>query len=379
MFINFWYVAEESKNVSEAPVYSRLLGQDFVVFRDTDGTAHVLSNVCVHRGGSLSNGKIKGDCVECPYHGWQFDGSGQCTRVPSLGPDAKIPSRAKIDSYPTEERYGLVFAFLGDLPEEERPPIMDVLEWEQDGWRPTFLIFDWDFDYKRSLDNALDPSHNEFVHTTHIDTSSGQNFAVPDLELIEKDWGPAFDIEMPSPPLHEEKMREVSGRDKPAPMHIRAGTHGVSSFWTYIEPNPRFMRRQYFYETPIEEGQTRMYSIDMRSGMLDPQDDARMIQMDTLVAEQDAAVLRNIRPVVTPRTNNKETFVPSDRHVARYRELLSEWESLGWRIDLGEVRRTSGSVAYAIPSPARRQSRGWALDPIPLLPGKKSRISRAAE
>ena len=78
MFINFWYVAEESEKLTDQPLHVRMLGQDFVLFRDSSGTAHCLSNVCVHRGASLAHGKIKGDCVECPYHGWQYGGDGFC-------------------------------------------------------------------------------------------------------------------------------------------------------------------------------------------------------------------------------------------------------------------------------------------------------------
>ena len=109
-------------------------GRIFVLFRDSQGQAHCLSNVCVHRGASLADGKVKGDCVECPYHGWQFNGEGACTRIPSLGSNAAIPSRAKVDSYPVQEKFGLIFAFLGDLPEDERPPIMDIPEFGEDGW-----------------------------------------------------------------------------------------------------------------------------------------------------------------------------------------------------------------------------------------------------
>ena len=87
MFINFWYAAEQSKNVSSQPVGVRMLGQDFVLFRDTEGAVQCLSNVCSHRGAALSDGKVQGDCVECPYHGWQYNGEGECTRIPSLGRD----------------------------------------------------------------------------------------------------------------------------------------------------------------------------------------------------------------------------------------------------------------------------------------------------
>jgi len=368
MFINFWYAAELSENVTNEPVAVHMLGQDFVVFRDTAGVAHCLSNVCAHRGAALANGKVAGDCIECPYHGWRYDGDGQCQTIPSLEADAKIPPRARVDAYPTVERYGIVFAFLGDLPEEERPPIMECKEWGQEGWRATTIIFDWDFDYKRSIENALDPAHNEFVHTTHIDKKEDDPFRIPPLDLINHDWGTGFHIEMPAPPMFEEKMRDTAGRDKASIFHIHAGYHGVSSFWTFIEPTPKFIRRQHFYETPVDVGKTRIFTVDMRNAMCDPKDDERMVYMDTLVMDEDAKVLLGIRPVLQPTTNIRENLVQPDSHMAHYREKLKEWTALGWRIDQDEVDRNQMKVAYAIPSPARRTSKHWTLDPLPLIP-----------
>ena len=118
MFINFWYAAAWSRKVTDQPLKLRMLGQDFVLFRDSTGHVRCLSNVCVHRGGSLAGGVVNGDRIQCPYHGWQYDGEGKCRRIPSLGPQGqgRIPGRARVDAYPTEERYGLVHVFLGDLP-----------------------------------------------------------------------------------------------------------------------------------------------------------------------------------------------------------------------------------------------------------------------
>jgi hypothetical protein len=150
---------------------------------------------------------------------------------------------------------------------------------------------------------------------------------------------------------------------------IRAGYHGVSCFWTYIEPTPKFFRHQYFFETPTDVGKTRIYSVAFRNSLLEPKDDARMIKMDNLVVNEDVKVLLGVRPVVTPPTNTREVLVPADSHIARYREWLAEWEEKGYRIDLQEVKRTEDNVAYAIPSPARRTTKNWVLDSIPLLPG----------
>ena len=133
MFLNFWYAAARSHELQSKPVRVRMLGQDFALFRDAQGVARCVSDVCIHRGASLADGKVADGKIHCPYHGWAFDGEGRCRWIPSLGRNAPIPSRARIDGYPTLERYGIVFAFLGDLPEAERPGILEIPEWDQAG------------------------------------------------------------------------------------------------------------------------------------------------------------------------------------------------------------------------------------------------------
>lgn len=378
MFINFWYWAAKSDELGETPLQRRMLGQDFVLFRDSQGAAHCLSDVCVHRGGSLSHGKRKGDCVECPYHGWQFNGDGVCTRIPSMGPDAKIPARAKVDSYPTIERYGLVFAFLGDLPEAERPPIMDIPEFGREGWRETYQVFEWDFDYKRSIENGIDSAHNEFVHTTHIAQNlADEHYIVPDIDLLDTEWGTGFYSRMPAQPLTEERMRKESGRDKEAEITVGTGHHGPSCLWTYIRPSETMKIHQYLLETPVDTGRTRLVLINMRNFMPTEEMDEPVNERNRFVALQDRDVLLGVRPKITPRTNTREVFVPADKPIARYREFVKEWEGRGWRIDTDEVECNEGKVAYAIPSPARRESKGWVLDAVPLLPAAQVRAQAA--
>ncbi|MDE0414712.1 MAG: Rieske 2Fe-2S domain-containing protein, partial [Gammaproteobacteria bacterium] len=70
MYINFWYAAERSEKLTaEKPIRVRMLSHEFVLFRDSKGKAHCLSDTCIHRGAALSGGKVMGDCVQCPYHG----------------------------------------------------------------------------------------------------------------------------------------------------------------------------------------------------------------------------------------------------------------------------------------------------------------------
>jgi len=365
MFINFWYVAGWSKDVGEEPVKVRMLDHNFVLFRDEDGVVHCLSNTCVHRGGSLSQGKVVGNCVQCPYHGWQFDGAGVCQKVPSLGGDAKPPARAQVDAYPTEERYGLIFAFLGDLPAAERPPIMEIPEFDQEGWRCTILDYEWQANYERSIENGLDPAHNEFVHPTHGFEGANPNYFVPDLTPVEHDWGFSFMMKFVSSAGKDKdsmKMRRGEGTTEAG-----TGHHGPSQMWTHIHFTPTNWMHQYIYETPVSQTHTKIYLLNLRNGMLDPALDERMGQRNLMVAEQDRLVIEELEPRITPTSLARETLVPADKVIIRYRERLMEWQQRGWRIDIDAVESRGEDVVFAIPCPARRQHKRWALRPIPLL------------
>jgi len=372
MYINFWYPTCTSSALTDKPLKQRMLGQDFVLFRDEDGVAHCLSNTCTHRGGSLAAGQVKGDCLECPYHGWQFDGDGRCRLIPSLGTDAKIPARARVDAYPTQERYGLVFAFLGDLPEEERPPLLHISEYGPDGpregWTSTVQAFEWGFDYKRSMENGIDPAHNEFVHPTHGFSGMRKNYSVTPPRLIDTEWGTGFWSKTLAPPLAEKKMREASGRSENAVIHAGTGHIGINSIWTFIHPTPDMKIHQYLFECPVDDSNTSLYLVNLRNFLIESKDDKRMMERNEYVALQDRDILLDVQPVITPETRTKELFVPADGPIGAYRDKLKKWEERGWRIDAEEVERNRKKVAYAIPCPARRESKGWILDTVPMIP-----------
>jgi phenylpropionate dioxygenase-like ring-hydroxylating dioxygenase large terminal subunit len=378
MFINFWYPAEWSDQLVDAPMRLRMLGQDFVLFRDSDGVAHCLSNTCIHRGGSLAGGKQRGDRVQCPYHGWEFDGDGRCRRIPSLGPEAKIPARARVDAYPTQEKYGIVFAFLGDLPVEERPPIMDIPEYGQSGWRVTTQDRRSGVDYQRQVENGLDPAHNEFVHPTHGFSGSREEYRVPELRIEEDEWSSGFITKYFAPPLKDEQMKLASGRSENA--IIEAGTihHGPSAICTRIHPTSEVFIHQHGFKVPIDEDETRTFLVQTRNFLLEPEHDGRFLERNDVVAGQDAEVLADLNPPLTPETSRHEFMLPADEAVVRYRDKLAAWEARGWRIDAAAAARNQRRVAYAIPSPARRERpAGWVLDPVPMLPRRRGAAASA--
>ena len=254
MFINFWYPVVRSEDLGTTPQKVRMLAHDFVVFRDQAGKVAVLSDTCIHRGASLSQGKCKEDgTVQCPYHGWRFNAQGVCTRIPSIGSKTKPPPRARVDSYPVQEKYGIVFAFLGDLPEDQRPPIMPVEEHGTPEWRATVITFDVNYHYERSIENGLDPAHNEYVHTTHgYQGEREDSYTMMELRPFKNnDWGFGFMASFDAPPLKNPIMRRV--RPKGGKMEAGSGTYGPNHMWTYINFSEKYSMHQYMFEAPIDE------------------------------------------------------------------------------------------------------------------------------
>src|SRR5918911_4789725 len=104
---------------------SRIMSEDFTLYRGEDGTAHVVAPRCAHRGTQLSTGWVEGDGIRCFYHGWKYDGTGQCVEMPAEDPS--FPPKVRIKSYPARICAGLVFAYLGEgePPELPRRPALD--------------------------------------------------------------------------------------------------------------------------------------------------------------------------------------------------------------------------------------------------------------
>ena len=368
MYINFWYpIARATEVTAEKPLKVQLLGLPFVAFRDEQGAAHVLADTCVHRGGSLSAGWVKAGCVVCPYHGWQFSGDGKCVRIPSLGADAKLPARAKVDSYPVQERYGIVFAFLGDLPEAERPPLYDIPEYGTPEWKSQLYVLNLAAYYERSMENGLDPIHNEFVHPMQgapMMSPERQRNPVPVEDIP---WGSKFYV-----PFGEKLEHNTAlAKDKSGERVGAAGSwhQGPNQLVTWIDLTATNSFHQYLFEAPVDEGHTRIFFLNMRNWLTEDKYDQRMEDVTLQIVHEDIRILENLNPVRTPDSNTKEILVPGDYALVRYREWLKKWDANGWRIDMKALRDKQGDVAMAIPCPGRRESGNWVLDTVPLLPG----------
>ena len=373
MFINFWYPACFSTELTDKPRKQKMLGLNFALFRDADGKAKCLSNTCIHRGGSLAcqgeaaPGKVVDGNIQCPYHGWQFDGDGDCVKIPSQEADTPIPEKARIDAYPTQEKYGIVFVFLGDLPEDERPPILECPEYDDDKWGVIHQSYMLKSGYRRSIENAIDPAHNEFVHPTHGHSGKDPNYFVPKLNLEDTEWGVGF---MTVYDASGSPTEEYGSMKNSKVTTAGSGTHGASHFWTKIQPGGKFKMHQYTYDLPIDEFTTRVFLVSTRNAGLTEEMQKIMMDRNLIVAQQDIDILDEVEPVRTPPTMKKEFMVRSDSCIVRYRHHIKEYEKKGWRIDLNEFHKEmgKGDRVFAIPSPRRREEDDWILDAVPLMP-----------
>ncbi|MFO0677533.1 MAG: aromatic ring-hydroxylating dioxygenase subunit alpha [Polyangiaceae bacterium] len=139
-------------------------GTELVLFRDESGTARALLDRCPHRGVALSLGTVRDGRIECPFHGWTFDGQGRACHVP-WNPDAKR-DRLGARSVPTRELAGHVFVHTAPEDPGVDPFVPDVLV--KPGVRVSGFEVVWNVHWTRAMENMLDSPHLPFVHRATI-------------------------------------------------------------------------------------------------------------------------------------------------------------------------------------------------------------------
>ena len=363
MLINMWYVVGESEDLapgSSRPL--RMLGHDFVVFRDSAGQARCLSDICVHRGGSLCRGELVDDTVQCPYHGWRYNGEGQCVDIPSLGPDANIPKRARVDSYPVEEKWGWIWVFASDLNESERPPLPDdsfFPEYESDEYRVMRGTFLFDVNWMRAIDNILDPAHPFHVHT---DFGDMEDQRLPRFDVEEDGPITLSKHQFKSTPKRGEWREEMDDQRPDTLNQIQFNMTGLI-FRNDIRPNPGMHHTVFSAYLPIEENKVLNIWMHARNFLTDEKYDADTIKRNLNVFQEDAAVITYVTPTKTPRNFTNELFIEADIHIAAFRKKIRALEEKGWSLDL-KAAADDDELARVIPSPARTEDpKNWVLEP----------------
>jgi len=227
----YWHPVGLAEDATATPRLIRALGEDLILFRDGTGRAGLVHPRCAHRGASLYYGKVEDRGIRCCYHGWLFDVEGNCLEQPCEPEGGAKRDLVRQPWYPVEERYGLVWAYMGPADRKPLLPRHEILETlapgeilDTDarsigGGGPVIVDFNWFQHYE----NIVDPFHVPVLHGTF----SGTQFveAMADIPEVQFD-------------LHDLGVRVTSFRDLGAGKRLRRVTE-VMTPTLRIVPSPR--------------------------------------------------------------------------------------------------------------------------------------------
>jgi 5,5'-dehydrodivanillate O-demethylase len=171
----------------------RIMSQDYTLYRGQSGAPYLLDARCAHRGTLLSTGWVEDDCIRCFYHGWRYDGGGQCVEQPAE--DASFAAKVRVRSYPVREHLGLVWAFLGEGQQPEFPPIPGF---DGDGILEVDVRY-VECNYFQCLENSVDEVHVSFVHREG--GSHRGVYDIPRLSAEETAYGAKRQARRPGQPV----------------------------------------------------------------------------------------------------------------------------------------------------------------------------------
>lgn len=328
MLKNFWYAVEFSAAVSSQPLPVRLMGQNYVLYRSSQGQVVALADRCIHRGAALSAGWVEGNCIRCPYHGWRYEGNGTCIEIPADQPGIPIPKRARVDSFPVEERYGFIWLFVGDLPAAQRPPIPDLPEFGNPNWRSITGEYTWNAHYTRVVESGLDSSHAPFVHSVFFNLRDEAE--VPPYEVHTDEWT-ASATTISKPPKRAGLLKLIVKRDRPF-SSAKLTVHMPNINRIHLDFNFRGYQYIYFASNiPVDEHTTLTKWIGLRNFLKQPWADwnSRKNTNDTYL--EDKGVVESQVPQVVPLTG--EILLASDSLQLAYRKLLRQYVEQGWGIE----------------------------------------------
>jgi phenylpropionate dioxygenase-like ring-hydroxylating dioxygenase large terminal subunit len=187
MIPNQWYVVLDSSQVKDMPVGTTRMGEKLVFWRDANGTVNCLRDQCVHRSVELSIGKVLGNgTLQCPFHGFEYDGSGRVTVIPANGRNTPVPQRFRVHAYPTYEAHDLIWIWWGaEPPQDVAPPrFFDDLD---QSFSYGQILDPWPVHYSRAIENQLDVAHLPFVHHNTIGRGNRTLVDGPVVEWVDDD------------------------------------------------------------------------------------------------------------------------------------------------------------------------------------------------
>jgi phthalate 4,5-dioxygenase len=195
LFRRYWQPACLSTEIAEpdgAPVRVRLLGEDLIAFRDTNGRVGLVDAYCPHRRAPLFFGRNEECGLRCVYHGWKFDVDGHCVDLPSEPEGSPMKAGIRIKHYPTIEKAGIIWAYLGP---EDRLPAPPDYEWTRAPATHAYISKTYEAcNYLQALEGGLDTAHSSYLHNLNLDNKSlpRQRDRAPQLDVIRGDYGYSY-------------------------------------------------------------------------------------------------------------------------------------------------------------------------------------------
>jgi len=231
MFRRYWMPVGISADLQEKPTLVRVLGEDLVLYRDTQGRPGLLGALCSHRRANLALGTPTGRGLMCRYHGWQYDASGCILHTPGEPPESDLKDRVHHPAYPVQEMGGLVFAYMGPQP----APLMPRYDFvAAPGERHVKVTGIADCNWLQCVENGIDPLHVSFTHGdvwTDLEIEPTMGFEDTPWGLVHKAYRPTehegiinyreHHLIMPGISIGGSQGRNLVGADGTPPLSCR--------------------------------------------------------------------------------------------------------------------------------------------------------------
>lgn len=247
------------------PKVVRLFAEDYVVFRDSNGTVGMLDEKCCHRGASLGYGRVEGCGIRCLYHGWKFAVDGTILETPNY-PDSRFRQRIKAPAFPVRERGGVIWAYVG--PPDKEPEFPEYF-WLGDKTSDSdkhvvFATFER-CNWIQAIENGIDSSHVGILHQD-LGGVSEFNENMPQAAEMDHivDDAPKLEVENTDFGFHYAALRSTaSGRGE---RYARV-TAWVAPYMNYIPPHGASASLR----VPVDDTMTAVYMVKPPgSGYEDP-------------------------------------------------------------------------------------------------------------
>jgi phthalate 4,5-dioxygenase len=182
------------------PLKVRLLGEDLVTFRDTNGDVGLLAANCPHRGASLFFGRNEEQGLRCVYHGWKFNVSGACVDMPNEPAESDFKHKVRAVAYPCRDVNGMIWTYMGPLADPPPFPPFEVNTLPADQVAPPHVMLE-ECNWVQGLEGDIDSSHIDWVHarlkpgggTTQGGVRGTYNHdRRPELEVLPTEYGGCY-------------------------------------------------------------------------------------------------------------------------------------------------------------------------------------------